>query len=695
MVRMRPSPTSRRAPTPARLYLLIGSALLVHPLIPLAAGTEGQAVPVPPTEDSTASVRLVQGVPPNESSASAPLAQAGDAPTPVRPGLDAVIIEAPDTTAPDPAARSGGQSSGAPSPTGPSDEGIGGWGMAPIRWGGSIGAGLRRRTNDRNGSRDSVSERLLEARLRASSYIAEPWIARVAADLALTQISSNDSSPSSSNLRGSSITGNLSLNVFPLSRFPFQASLSVSDSRTDGSLVNADYTRTRLSLRQEYRPATDTWSSYGQYDRSRLEGSSFGTDTVDRVGLGYNLTRPSYTLTADGSYTRNDRSEDGAIQDVIGVVRHSYRPAETVNIETLATYTDTRFDLSGSGSSFNGRSQGLQLFSFGSWNPVDSPWRGTGSLRYFRSKSSGFEFNSVGGTGSLSYQFSPNLSAYGSLSLNRASGSGRSFNTSTQTVGLNYSGTPLIFGNYSYYWYGTGAFTNVQANDADQRAANLNLGHSLTHTWALSPTSSFSTTGGQSISTVHAQGVGALSTRTLTHSLGVAYRSMPSDAIVTYLAANVSDNRTTGDAESDFRLFNVQASGTWRLSGVSEASMNITWQKTTQSAEFRSQSSAFSAFDTDNNDTNVSGSIYYSHLRAFGVRGLRYTARIAANTYRTDSRQSGNPDATREQVTRDFDQRLYYRIGRLNTELQMRAAEVDGRKNALIFFKVTREFGAF
>ena len=47
----------------------------------------------------------------------------------------------------------------------------------------------------------------------------------------------------------------------------------------------------------------------------------------------------------------------------------------------------------------------------------------------------------------------------------------------------------------------------------------------------------------------------------------------------------------------------------------------------------------------------------------------------------------------REQVAWSFEQRLEYRIGKLETRLSYRLAEIDGKKNALLFLRVAREFG--
>ncbi|MBL8448043.1 MAG: hypothetical protein JNJ44_11590, partial [Zoogloeaceae bacterium] len=113
------------------------------------------------------------------------------------------------------------------------------WAVAPIRWGGTVSAGLRRRDSDAGGS---TSESFYEARLRVASYLIEPWIARVSGDLSFFLLNSDAEGGTfgANKQRGMVVSGTGTLNLFPQSRFPFQASYAVSDSRNDGRLTNTD-----------------------------------------------------------------------------------------------------------------------------------------------------------------------------------------------------------------------------------------------------------------------------------------------------------------------------------------------------------------------------------------------------------------------------------------------------------------------
>ncbi len=90
---------------------------------------------------------------------------------------------------------------------------------------------------------------------------------------------------------------------------------------------------------------------------------------------------------------------------------------------------------------------------------------------------------------------------------------------------------------------------------------------------------------------------------------------------------------------------------------------------------------------------NLSGTASYQHVRVFGVPRLRYTAQFTAYDNEVDSRLEGDPNALRDQASWSLEQRLEHQIGRLESRLILRLAEIDGKKNASVFVGVTRRFG--
>lgn len=584
---------------------------------------------------------------------------------------------------------------GSPRP-GESDSKRRGWGLAPVRWGGVLSGGIRQRRSDNGGE---TRDQLYEARLRGTSYLIQPYIALISGDFGLGLVrnqSSGAGSAAASNLSGTSITGTASLSVFPQSRFPFQASYSASDSRTDGSLVATDTQRKRLSLRQNYRPPVGRWNVSGQFDRSELTGS-FGRDTVDVLGANYSIGLNQHAISANGTMSRN-RSSGGTINDRAAFANYSYRASDALTLDTAATYTGQEFAGSGDNAAFRGDTRSMQLFSFASWTPLESKWRGTSNLRYFQSESNfqnaSFESRSIGGGASLAYQASRNLSVFGALgATDSRSGESESLSTN-QNVGFGYSGDPYNLGGFSYNWYGSGSFGNSTSSGGDsQRSATASAGHSLQRSWRTGEATSLASNVSQTYGTTRSTGAFAVESKTLTHNASLSLQSTLGDRVSGYLSVSFSDSRNMGENESTFQLLNTQLSGRWRINAYSELNSNLTWQIFRQDSS--QQSFDFISTRSRSQDSSISGSLGYGHARAFGVRGMFYTADFRANTNQTSSRLSGNPDAPREHVSMDLDQRLRYRIGRLDTELQGRVAKVEGRRESLVFFRVSRHFGAF
>ncbi|WP_286164346.1 hypothetical protein [Azoarcus sp. DN11] len=577
------------------------------------------------------------------------------------------------------------------------------WGMAPVRWGGTLSAGLRRSTSENS---TSTTSEIYEARLRANSYIWKPYIALVSGDFALTAIRSQDSGDAaSSNLAGTSVTGSGTLNLFPQSRFPFTASLALSDSRSNGSFSTSNIEQRRLSLRQDYRPQIGQWTAAAGYDRSELTGT-FGSDTVDRVFGNYSNVLGKHSVNLSGDFTRSRADGQSSRSYYLGG-GHGFSFSDELSLNTNASITGQQFGI-GSEDSTTAKTQSTQVFSYANWTPMDSKWRGSANLRYFETNNTiagtTFESRTLGGAANLTYQASRNLSFFGTAGINVDSD--RRVN-SNQALGVSYSGDPRHLGGYDYTWFTSASATNsTAAKGITSRSINGSLGHSLVRSWQISDQSLLSGSVTQSVTNSRTTGLGSASTTTLNHGASLSMQANAGDRLTGYLSTSFSDSRTRGDATSSFQLFNVQLTGNWRVDANSELDSNLTWQWSRQQSDRINQPvvlidqfgrPVFRDDTSRTGNTSLSGGVGYSHRRFAGIRGLRYRLDFRANTNRDDSRRFGNPDALREQdrATLDLDQRLLYRIGRLDTELQYRIAEIRGERNQLLFFRVIREFGSF
>jgi hypothetical protein len=155
---------------------------------------------------------------------------------------------------------------------------------------------------------------------------------------------------------------------------------------------------------------------------------------------------------------------------------------------------------------------------------------------------------------------------------------------------------------------------------------------------------------------------------------------MGAEALSGLASVSASDSRAWGFAESNFQLVNTQLSGQANLGRHSSLVANYTVQATRQGSG-------------EDWILSRNGGGTYQHSRVFGVAQLRYIAIYERNDFQLNTRLQGELNAPREQVAWSFEQRLEYRIGRLETRVTFRVAEIDGSKNALLFVRIAREFG--
>lgn len=568
------------------------------------------------------------------------------------------------------------------------------YGLAPIRWGGDISYAYSKRRSDDS---EATTNHIYQITSRANSYILYPWLARVDGSLSLALIENTSRAEDAPTTGNVAVTGALGVDIFPRSRFPFRGEVSASDTRTSGALASTEYRTYRLNLRQNYRPARGAWHADGAFSASVLDGD-FGQDTVYRLEGGYAWRDERQNLEARSNLTQNTVTGGATSQTFLALANHSYAIDEATRVDSGGTLA--MVDIGSSGAGIGGISTSvLQLYTVGSWTPLDSKWRATGSARISRTG-----FDSPGGSssnttlslqGTTNYRASQNLNLNGSATLTGSPDSGSESFVGTVAGGAVYTGDPLRFGNNSYNWSVSANLSNTTSSDTNFQTAGVGGTHGLSRNWILGERAGLTGSLNQSANTFRSTGEGGVTSSSLGHSASLALYANPTDETVGSIGLNLSDTRTYGDNPGNFRSLGLQFNGNWRISARSSLSGNMTWQKALQSTSRELDPLTGLPIETDSDDTDVNGSINYVHTRAFGIRGLIYSLQYSATSSRGKLRQFGDPDATREGDTRNIDQRLNYRIGRLDTQLQLRVAEVDGKKSAVLFFRVSRSFGAF
>ena len=563
------------------------------------------------------------------------------------------------------------------------------YGLAPIRWGGLISDDVRWSSSE-GASSDRVSN-VLGIQVRAATYLIQPYIAQLNGNIGLTTSQENSEQSSGGGFLG--ITGGMELSLFPASRFPFRASFDRSDSRASDSFANSDYINTRISMSQNYRPLNSSASYAFGWDRSVLESATFGEDKVDSVNGNFTRRVGAHDWDVSGNFATSERSNAESNQLVRTSVRHNWQQEDGLwTVNNLFSLNDSQLHTS---SQADNQSRFLQLNSFGTWRPdLESHLLVSGGVRVFRTDSdqSGNQTNSqvISANVGASYPLNRHTSVSGGASMSQVQANETNSLQGAVNGNLNYTPDALTFGNYSYRWNASSNLSQTFSSQGDsQSGIGVGAGHSLSRDWMLSPTSainlSLNQDFGTSLTNSNGDGDRNGNASSLSHGAGLSWRFNPREDSTANLSLSVADSRSIGSEGANFQMATLQANGLMNMSKYSTGNANLTFQW--------SQSSNSTSTENSIAQTSAYGSLSYSHSRFFNVNRLYYTALLHLDTIGVDSRQQGNASAPRDPVSKSFEQRLDYRIGRLDIRLAAMLSDAGGKKNANVFLRVSRDFG--
>lgn len=580
-----------------------------------------------------------------------------------------------------------------------------GWEIPPIRWGGSLGYTFQRGSSNTGYSSTSNS---LFGNLAASSYLYAPWFARVSARLGITSSSSNSrgvGGGEGETSQNSNIVGGGEINMFSSSRFPFRAYFDRTDSRSSGMLVTNDYVSNRFGMSQNFRGLDGLSSGNVIFDRSLINSSDGRRDDVTSLSGAYAIQTGVVQNSVNGRYSLGQRSGTGDFARLIGInSAHIANISDTLNLGATMNYTDNNTRLSnGIGDPGSNHGRYLQLYTYGSWLPdfedlEDLPLTLNGGLRYSSQDTQfggeGFSAHSLGVNVGALYRYSNNLSLSVNGAMNQISQSTGENQTLTQLgSSINYVGNSLNFGKFSYNW-NTGANANWQSAVGTTAANTTTSGqasHSLARMFILGEGQTLSFNGSQALNVINSAMLGT--TQSLTHTVSANLGLNAAERFSGSISTMLSDVHTTGYLEQHYQVLNLGFFGQGQLSQVSSANVNLMFNWSDQT--FRTVD-AFGMPVTQNAQRmTLNGSAAYNHMRFAGVRGLRYTLNFAADTRLRDDRLYGNTNGEFERARFSLTNRLDYRIGLLDFRLSLVNNEVGGKKNALLFFQVSRQIGSY
>ncbi|PKO33870.1 MAG: hypothetical protein CVU34_10900 [Betaproteobacteria bacterium HGW-Betaproteobacteria-7] len=580
-----------------------------------------------------------------------------------------------------------------------------GWEVPPIRWGGSLGYSYQKSSSNTG---HAAASHGTFANLSASSYLYAPWFARVSGRLGITRNSTDSSSNSFSGSEAHSnanVVGGGEINMFSSSRFPFRAYFDRSDTRTSGTIVRNDYISNRFGFTQNFRSVDGHQGGNLMFDRNIVNSSNGAHDDVSALSGSYSVQTGIVQNNVNGRYSLGERSNNGDRARLIGVnSSHIANINDTLNLGATMNYSDTDIRTANSfGPSSNSRGRYLQLYGYGSWLPdfedlEDLPLTLTGGLRYSAQDTQfgdeAFRAQSIGLNSGALYRHNRNLSLTANGAVNRLTLSQGESQLLTQVgTGLNYVGDPLTFGNFSYNW-NSGLNLNWQSAVAETPSNSMLSGqftHTLSRNYAVLSGQNLSLAVTQAINVSNSQMVG--DTRSLTHTLSANLGLNAGERFTGSLSAMLSDVRTTGFSEQEYRVINIGFFGQGQISQVSNVNINLMFNWADQT--YQTVDGFGLPINQNTERMTINGSAAYSHLRFAGVRGLRYNLIFVADTRLRDERLFGNVNGDVDRARFALTNRLEYRIGLLDLRLSLVNNDVGGKKNALLFFQVSRQIGSY
>ncbi len=581
---------------------------------------------------------------------------------------------------------------------------------------GSVGYSYRWLSGDNDV--DTTSHQWL-ASVRASSYIWQPWFATAEGGVTFAQDSTDFGSVSDPGMADGGIadneativTGEFNLNVLPQSKTPFGLRYLASNSRVDTTRVSSapvmftdiEFDTTRLELRQSYlNDRNDRFML--RYDSADWSSASDGSYNDELIGAEADMRRGKQNVlmkfsqgTTEHSLTRL-RNES-----VIADVSHFYLPSPSFRVDNKASYYtfDRSFRVtSASATSGSSTTDVAQASSFFFWRPGASdtrqPWSMSGGVRVYDlqgdAPAASSDSLSVSASGGFFYQYSRKWRFDASAALTSTHSNGSETQLARQQAGVLYQSDLYDKSRFTYNWFATGVLDNQSGEDAARQTVSSTWSHSGQKTWFLSEISSLNVSLGQSINGIYRindesitlyqdhqgtlapryyAGLGATNIR-LDHTSTVAWNQAAGGGNST-VQFTVSDSRALTDAEDEQQLVNFQILRVQPLSRSSFLSGNLTVQYVRQE---------FPQLGVGSDVTTATGRVDYQHSNVFGMTHLRFLSNLFV------SRAAVEQGIDRS----EWDNRLDYTIGLLDTSLSLRLIQIDGQNSSLVMARIARRF---
>lgn len=558
----------------------------------------------------------------------------------------------------------------------------------------SGGLGYSYRAFSEEDGREDNSDQLL-ANLNVSNYFWEPWLATSRLSLNFVQDSS-ESVESSSTITNDAqlVTGDWGLNLLPESKTPFSLQYQVSDSRIDRegtglipiTFIGEDYSSSYLGLRQSY--ITDNGGRYqARFDLRSWESQATGEYDDQTVGAEADVRGLKHHVIARGSYQTNEHSlMDRTNKSKILDLSDYYYPLRSLRVDSRASLyeydrsfldpaaNDTRlttFDIA-------------QFSSFLFWRPEDSPLSVSGGVRVLTQDGlqdgvAANDQSQVAVNAGAFYFYNNNLRFDASVTSTFRDTADLQEEFHRQHLGGLYQTDWFEIGRFMYQAYAAGAVDHAAIPDDDYKDLQGAVGHNMSTTWWLGERTSATSVRFSFNEALRYQDSGALAnaqggSQYFDNSATLSFnqRAWGGDTLA---LLTLSDSRELGGDDSQ-QMAHMQLSRGQDLGRRSSLTGDVTLQYV------RSEVGNVTAGVVTTDTTTSTARLSFSHSQMLGVPRLGFVSDYMISRISTE----GAIDR------QDWDNRLVYGIGKLETSLSYRLTETDMRNYDLVYFRVMRRF---
>ena len=567
----------------------------------------------------------------------------------------------------------------------------------PFAWWGELGYDF---LSNQFESGDDRIEHTGLFRINATGFIHEPWLAIFDGGLGMYyRRSDSDAIDSTSD----SLNGNLNLRLFPRSRFPLQAFVEKSDSRTDTDLTQLVIDRFRYGISQSYVTTGGASMNIG-YEHTdqtnvtteRDSGDTVREDSSNLFRARFNKAFGAHNIAFNANANYVDIVNSIEENDTaFATLRHAYRPSPSFSSEDMLTYNTSR--VVSAVSSFE--TEVVQFNSFGFWRPrtkrplrINGTIRGLASENQFRSEV--IEAQTATATLGGTYEWTRRLRFNATAGITNTEADDEMSTTHFQSISGIYNSKVYEVFNMDATWVGQLDLRNTDEDGESLQEAGAQLGYNLNkllprennHTYNFGFRQSIATTtDSDDFSTLRLLSNGFL---------GWSRRGVRSNGMA---RLSVSDTHTFASGigsenfEGNFQLINLQASVDSRISSTSAFRANVTMQATRQ--ERPAIPGVVSASDGEWRPTSTINITYYK-LGVFGAPRLSFysTFRSIRNAY---APVVGEQLGENARDINQWENRLEYTVGRLQLRAISRLSSVQGEKQNYFLFQARRFIGGY